>query len=136
MDVDFAGAAISAVADEQARIKAEVQDLTDGAVSSPSKRDELLVHILMEYGVSLPDMRADTLRRRLDDPELPDPVKLLLALRLEATKTSTAGTKPWSMRHRAKICATPRSFAAPCAPGRGTAGYSSPEATCLGHLKG
>ena len=93
VDVGLAGAAISAVADEQARIKAEVQDLTDGAVSSPSKRDELLVHILMEYGVSLPDMRADTLRRRLDDPELPDPVKLLLALRLEATKTSTAKYK-------------------------------------------
>ena len=93
VDLELAGSAISAVAAETLRIKQEVSDLTDGAVSSPSKRDELLVHILMEYGVSLPDMRADTLRRRLDDPELPDPVKLLLALRLEATKTSTAKYK-------------------------------------------
>ena len=93
VDCALAESAILAVAEEQARIKQEVSDLTDGAVSSPSKRDELLVHILMEYGVSLPDMRADTLRRRMDDPELPDPVKLLIALRLEATKTSTAKYK-------------------------------------------
>ena len=93
VDVALAESAILAVVAEQSRIKAEVSDLTAGTVSSPSKRDELLVHILMEYGVSLPDMRADTLRRRLDDPELPDPVKLLLALRLEATKTSTAKYK-------------------------------------------
>lgn len=96
VDVGLAESAIAAVATEQARIKAEVSDLTDGAVSSPSKRDELLVHILMEYGVSLPDMRADTLRRRMDDPELPDPVRLLIALRLEATKTSTAKYKALS----------------------------------------
>ena len=90
VDLALADAAIRAVAEEQARLKQELSDLTDGAVSSPSKRDELLVHILMEHGVSLPDMRADTLRRRMEDPELPDAVKLLLAIRLEATKTSTA----------------------------------------------
>jgi len=93
VDVSLAEAAIAAVAGEQLRLKAELSDLTDGAVSSPSKRDELLVHILMGHGVSLPDMRADTLRRRLEDPELPDAVKLLLAIRLEATKTSTAKYK-------------------------------------------
>jgi DNA polymerase len=89
VDVDLAESAIRAVADEQVRLKQETHDLTDGAVSSPSKRDELLVHILMEHGVSLPDMRADTLRRRMEDPELPEGVRLLLAIRLEATRTST-----------------------------------------------
>jgi DNA polymerase len=93
VDLELAHAAINAVAEEQQRLKDEMAALTDGAVSSPSKRDELLVHILMEHGVSLPDMRADTLRRRLDDPELPDAVRLLLAIRLEATKTSTAKYK-------------------------------------------
>lgn len=92
-DLELAGAAIEAVAAEQSRLKAETQELTDGEVSSPSKRDELLRHILMEYGVELPDMRADTLRRRLEDPELPEGVRLLLAIRLEATKTSTAKYK-------------------------------------------
>ena len=59
-------------------------------MSAPSKRDDLLAFILAEYGVDLPDMRADTLRRRLEDPELPDGVKLLISIRLESTKTSTA----------------------------------------------
>ena len=92
-DIDLARAAIDAVADETRRLKAATVDATDGAVSGPSKRDLLLTYILAEYGVELPDMKADTLRRRLEDPELPDGVKLLLAIRLEATKTSTAKYK-------------------------------------------
>lgn len=92
-DLVLAEGAIEAVAKEQARLKQEMRELTDGEVSGPSKRDDLLVHILMEYGVTLPDMRADTLRRRMEDPELPEGVRLLLAIRLEATKTSTAKYK-------------------------------------------
>lgn len=92
-DLVLAEGAITAVAAEQKRLKAATVELTDGEVSSPSKRDELLRHILMEYGVTLPDMKADTLRRRLEDPELPEGVRLLLSIRLEATKTSTAKYK-------------------------------------------
>lgn len=93
VDLDLANAAITAVAREQARLKLAVQDATDGYVENVSKRDQLLAYILAEYGVALPDMRADTLRRRVDDPELPEGVKLLMGLRLEATKTSTAKYK-------------------------------------------
>lgn len=90
VDMDLAHAAVSAVAREQKRLKQEVYDATDGLVVSASKRDQLLAFICAEYGVDLPDLRADTLRRRIDDPDLPDGVRLLLSLRLEATKTSTA----------------------------------------------
>jgi len=90
IDLDLAHAAVRAVDIEKARLKHRVQDATDGLVSGPSKRDDMLFYILAEYGVDLPDMRADTLRRRLEDPELPEGVKLLISLRLEATKTSTA----------------------------------------------
>lgn len=93
VDIDLAGAAIAAVAAEQARLKAETQDATNGLVSSPSKRDQLLAYILSEYGIELPDMRSDTLRRQLENDELPEGVRLLLSLRLEATKTSTAKYK-------------------------------------------
>lgn len=93
VDLALAQGAIEAVAREQARLKQEVQEATDGMVSSPSKRDALLAYILAEYGVTLPDMAADTLRRRLEDPELPEGVRLLISLRLEATKTSTAKYK-------------------------------------------
>lgn len=90
VDVALAEAAIDAVAREQKRLKSEVVEATNGLVASASKRDQLLAFILAEYGVDLPDMKADTLRRRVDDPHLPEGVRLLLSLRLEATKTSTA----------------------------------------------
>lgn len=93
VDLALARAAIEAVAVEQTRLKREVSEATNGLVSSPSKRDQLLTFILSEYGVQLPDMKADTLRRRAEDPELPEAVRLLINLRLEATKTSTAKYK-------------------------------------------
>lgn len=93
IDLDLARAAIGAVAEEQQRLKAETAAATDGAVRSPSQRDELLSYILLEHGVRLPDMSADTLRRRAEDPNLPDAVRLLINLRLEATKASTAKYK-------------------------------------------
>jgi DNA polymerase len=93
VDADLARAAIDAVAGEQSRLKYEVTDATDGAVTNASQRDELLSFILLEHGVSLPDMRADTLERRARDPELPEAVRRLLEIRLEATKTSTAKYK-------------------------------------------
>lgn len=93
VDLDLARAAIEAVAIEQKRLKEAVIDQTGGAVTNVSQRDNLLTFICAEYGVSLPDMKADTLRRRMDDPELPEAVKLLMSIRLEATKTSTAKYK-------------------------------------------
>lgn len=93
VDLDLAGAAIEAVAIEQKRLKAEIHEATDGLVHSASKRDQLLAFICAEYGVDLPDMKADTLRRRIEDPDLPEGVKLLLSIRLESTKTSTAKYK-------------------------------------------
>lgn len=99
VDTELAGAAIEAVALEQKRLKTEVQEATNGLVSSASKRDQLLAFICAEYGVDLPDMKADTLRRRVEDPNLPEGVRLLLSLRLESTKTSTA-------KYRALVNAT------------------------------
>ena len=93
VDTELAEAAIDAVAIEQKRLKAKVLEQTDGLVASASKRDQLLAFICAEYGVDLPDLKADTLRRRVEDPNLPEGVRLLLALRLESTKTSTAKYK-------------------------------------------
>lgn len=93
VDLDLARVAIEAVDREQARLKAEVREQTDGLVTNASQRDNLLAFICAEYGVDLPDLKADTLRRRIEDPDLPDGVRLLLSLRLEATKTSTAKYK-------------------------------------------
>lgn len=93
VDLDLARSAIAAVDREQARLKKQVLTETDGQVTSASRRDQLLAFILAEHGVELPDMKADTLRRRVEDPTLPEGVRLLLSIRLEATKTSTAKYK-------------------------------------------
>lgn len=90
VDTELVAAAIGAIKDAQAGLKAQTAEATEGVVTSPSKRDQLLNFILAEHGVDLPDLRADTVRRRLEDPELPDGVKLLLMLRSEASKTSTS----------------------------------------------
>jgi DNA polymerase bacteriophage-type len=89
-DIDFARAAIPAVKRVTDEMKGVTVALTDGAVESTTQRDKLLKYILAAYGVDLPNLKADTIERRLDDPELPDDVKELLRMRLSSTKASTA----------------------------------------------
>lgn len=69
------------------------QELTDGAVQAATQRDAMLRHLTEAFGVALPDMQAATLQRRIDDPNLPQPVRELLAVRLQASTTSTAKYK-------------------------------------------
>jgi DNA polymerase len=90
IDLDLIHAAIKAVDREQAVLKTRTEDLTLGDVSSATKRDQMLKHILAMYGVDLPDMQAGTLERRIEDPDLPIELRELLAVRLQATTSSTA----------------------------------------------
>ena len=90
IDLDLAQAAIRAVDKAQASLRARTSDLTLGDVDSATKRDAMLAHILAAYGVELPDMQASTLERRIDDPDLPEGLRELLAIRLQATTSSTA----------------------------------------------
>jgi DNA polymerase len=93
VDLDLATKAIEAVDVAQAQLASDVSEATDGEVSSATQRDALLAHILREHGVSLPDMRADTLERRLTDPTLPDGVRDLLSIRLMASTSSVSKYK-------------------------------------------
>lgn len=88
VDTDFATAAVETIANLTDMMADRTAEMTDGAVASTTKRDALLKHLLSEYGVSLPDMQASTIERRLEDPDLPEPVKELLAMRLEASMTA------------------------------------------------
>ncbi|MBU9378735.1 DNA polymerase I [Burkholderia gladioli] len=90
MDVELAGAAVTAIAKTQKELAARTVELTDGEVAKATQRDKLLAHLLAEYGVDLPDMKKSTLERRIADPDLPDPLRELLAIRLEATMTSSS----------------------------------------------
>lgn len=97
-DVEHAEAAIRAVAAEQKVLKERTQELTgydgaDAGVESATKRGKMLAHILCEYGVDLPDLKASTLERRIRDENLPWALRQLLEIRMLATTTSTTKYK-------------------------------------------
>ncbi len=89
-DVDMAKHMVRATKAEKKRLADRTQELTNGSVDRATQRDLLLRYLLLEYDVELPDMKADTIERRLEDPELPEFVKDLLRIRLQATKASTS----------------------------------------------
>ncbi|HBV9449463.1 DNA polymerase [Klebsiella aerogenes] len=93
MDVQLAQAAIEAVDLEQKRLAKRTQVMTDGEVLAATQRDAMIKHIVESYGVELPDMQRSTLERRIADPDLPSAVKELLAIRLQASTTSTSKYK-------------------------------------------
>lgn len=90
VDVEFAEAAIKAVAREQKKLAGRTQELTADAIASTTQRDQLLAHLLLEYGVELPDLQMATVERRLSDPDLPVELRELLSIRLQASSTSTS----------------------------------------------
>lgn len=98
IDVGLAEACLRAVNKEQLTLKGRTQELTgfDGmgcGLESTSKRDAMLVYILEAYGVTLDNLKMDTLTRRIEDPDLPKEVKELLEIRLQVSTTSTSKYK-------------------------------------------
>lgn len=93
VDRQLAYMAIRASDIAQAGMSTDVYMQTGGEVQAATQRDAMLKFILETHGVELPNMQAATLERRLDDPDLPQPVKDLIALRLEASTTSVSKYK-------------------------------------------
>lgn len=93
VDQELARCAVTATTLEREDLAAQVFDNTCGEVGSATQRDELLKFIVEAYGVKLPDMRADTLQRRADDPDLPDALRELLALRIASSRNASAKYK-------------------------------------------
>jgi DNA polymerase len=93
VDLELAQGAIEAVELAQIELAERANDLTGGEVESATQRDKLLAYICESFGVTLPDMQAATLERRINDPDLPAPLRELLCVRLAATTSSTAKYK-------------------------------------------
>lgn len=90
VDTELAEGAILAIDKAQIELRRRTDEMTDGEVNSATQRDKMLAHLLAQYGVELPDMRKATVERRMNDPELPQGLRDLLAVRLEASMTSTS----------------------------------------------
>lgn len=93
IDLELAECAVNAVDAAQIGLRERTQEMTNGEVESATKRDALLLHVLAEYGVDLPDMQKATIERRIADPDIPDGLKELLKVRLQASTTSTSKYK-------------------------------------------
>jgi DNA polymerase len=93
VDEDLVEAAISAIEREKGRLAGKAKDMTDGEVESATQRDAVLRYALAAYGVDLPDLKASTLERRINDDSLPVALRELLALRLQASSTSVSKYK-------------------------------------------
>jgi DNA polymerase len=92
-DVDLATAALAAADNEQIILAQQSYEMTNGEVAKATQRDALLAHILVEYGIALPDLKGSTLERRLDDPDIPYGLKELLRVRIAASTTSISKYK-------------------------------------------
>jgi len=90
VDLDLANKAIEAVDLAQKGLAKRASKLTQGKVDKATQRDKLLKYICEDCGVFLPDMRKDTLTRRLNDQNLPAVVRELIGIRLEASVSSTS----------------------------------------------
>lgn len=92
-DIELAEKAIEAVERAQNSLAEQTHEATSGVVRAATQRDKLLEYILDEHGIAMPDMRADTLERRLTDDSLPDAVRELIAIRLQASTSSVSKYK-------------------------------------------
>lgn len=99
IDLDFVNAAVKASDAVKKGLAEETQEQTGfdaetgEGLESTTKRDKMLKYLLAEYGVDLPDLRASTIERRVNDESLPQSLRNLLAIRLEASQTSVTKYK-------------------------------------------
>lgn len=88
-DIELSEAAVKATTRAKKRMAERTEDMTLGLVEATTQRNRLLRY-MADYGVDLPDLKADTVERRLNDDNLPEHIKELLRIRQQASKASTA----------------------------------------------
>jgi DNA polymerase len=84
--------AMEATEKAKRRLKDRTGELTENLVEATTQRNRLLAY-MESYGVTLPDLTADTVERRLEDENLPEHIKELLRIRQQASKSAGAKYK-------------------------------------------
>jgi DNA polymerase len=92
IDMDLVHAAIDAVGRAQRELSERSVELTDGQVGNTTQAAALRLHILENYGIDMPDLQMATVEKTLA-MDIPVELKELLAVRLQASSTSTAKYK-------------------------------------------
>lgn len=89
VDLLLASGIVLATTKAKGKLRDKVSDATLGVVEAATQVQRLRA-FLADFGVDLPDLKADTVERRLEDENLPEVVKELLRARQQASKASTA----------------------------------------------
>lgn len=99
VDLKLAEGAVEATTRAKNRLAARTKKLsklnpdlleeTESALEATTQVKKLRAY-MSEFGVDLPDLKADTVERRLEDESLPEHIKELLRIRQKASKASTA----------------------------------------------
>lgn len=90
VDVDLAEAAIDTIKVRQKILSKRTYNMTLGDVERTTQRDKLIDHIAKYYGIDFDNLRKATVEKALDDPDIPQALKDLLVVRLQASTTSTS----------------------------------------------
>jgi DNA polymerase len=88
IDLQLVHAAEKAVELARAALAVQTDEMTDGAVASATQRGKMLEYVFEFYGIHFDDLRKDTLERACDNPDIPEPVKELLSVRMQSSSTS------------------------------------------------
>lgn len=96
VDQPLCRSALKAIGQAQAELGEQAHELTDGGIASATQRDALFTYLaplLAEEGLELANMQAATLEKLLDNDQLPDWMRELMTVRLQASTSSTAKYK-------------------------------------------
>lgn len=90
VDLELVKSCIETTASTKNYLKRKTQIDTNGALESTTKRDKMMAYILEEYGILLNDLTKSTLVNSVSDERLPNELRELLRIRLQASSASTS----------------------------------------------
>lgn len=88
MDVELAEAAVKTDFEQKKALNAKLLERTGGRVETVGQRDELMKFFKDYYDVELPNMTKAELEKRIEDPDIPEPVREMIRDRLAGCRTS------------------------------------------------
>lgn len=88
IDIDLARAAVDLMDKHAKTLQEKTAELTGGDLDSTTRTQATIDYIKKTWGVELETLRKGEVERLLESPELPEPMKELLRIRLGAAKSS------------------------------------------------
>jgi DNA polymerase len=92
IDMQLVKGAIKAIDQAQAELKEQTMEMTFNTVDSANQTEALRLHIFESYGIDMPNLQSSTVEKMLNG-DLPEDLKELLRIRLQASTTSTSKYK-------------------------------------------